>query len=356
MKQYLKIVHCGNFSYFSNGAAFNAHERKISYGLINQGHFVYDFSYRDQARCQRFLGFKKKSIDIMNQNLIDTCMTIQPDLLLLGKAEFVYADTLKKIKELIPAIKIAQWFVDDFVREADEVFLKQFHYTDCFFQTSAAELQELSFKFKNLVCSYMPNITDNAFEQTIVSEKIYDVIYIARDHKEDERYKFAVMLNAFCKKNHLNLKIYGSLGNPTVFGQHYYDEIAKAKIAVNFNRNDRIEGENKDKFMGSSDRMNHFMGTGTCTFSPNIRGLDTLYKDNEDVVYFDGAADCFEKIVFYLENDRYERIAQQGNKKAYKVSNAKKVTKYFLETIFGEKYSMEYEWMDLRYQNGKKYE
>lgn len=291
----------------------------------------------------------------MNQNLIDTCITIQPDLLLIGKSEFVYADTLKRIKELIPSIRIAQWFVDHFERESDEIFMKQFRYTDCFFQTGASVLQSLSLQFPDLICSYMPNITDKAFDQRIDNEKKYDVIYIARDHKEDERYKFAVMLNEFCENNNIKLKIYGSLGNGTVFGKNYYDEISKAKIAINFNRTDKIEGENKDKFMGSSDRMNHFMGAGTCTFSPKIRGLDTLYEDKKDVVYFDGAIDCFQKILYYLENDRYKEIALVGNKRVYQVSNAKKVTKYFIETIFDEKYSEEYEWKDLRYKNGEKY-
>ena len=57
----LKIVHCANFSYFKNGEVFYATDRKVTHGLMSQGHFVYDFSYRDQAKAQRFLGFKKKN-------------------------------------------------------------------------------------------------------------------------------------------------------------------------------------------------------------------------------------------------------------------------------------------------------
>ncbi|MDZ7817350.1 MAG: glycosyltransferase [Aliarcobacter sp.] len=115
-------------------------------------------------------------------------------------------------------------------------------------------------------------------------------------------------MDKFCRINNHNLKLYASLGNPTIFGQEYYNEISKAKIAINFNRTDFLEGENKNKFMGSSDRMNHFMGVGTCTFSPKIKGLDMLYTDDEDIVYFDGMNDCFNKINYYLSDERYKQI------------------------------------------------
>lgn len=347
----LKIVHCANFSYFKNGEVFYATDRKITHGLMSQGHFVYDFSYRDQAKAQRFLGFKKKSLDKMNQDLIDTCKNIEPDLLLLAKAEFIYPKTLKAIKELLPSVKIAKWFVD-FLNRENQTFYDQFQYIDTFFQTSADALADLSIKYPHMLCSYMPNITDPAFDKQMVAKKEYDIIYIARDHKEDVRHKFAILLEDFCKKENLSYKIYASLGNPPIFGTRYYEEISKAKITINFNREDLLEGENKKKFMGSSDRMNHFMGIGTCTFSPKIRGLETLYQDGIDIVYFDGIQDCFSKIKEYLKNKKYEKIATQGNKKVYAVSNTKKVTRFMLESIFKKPYSQAYEWQNLNYKNG----
>lgn len=347
MNNSLKIIHCANFSYHYNGKVFYATDRKITYGLMSQGHFVYDFSYRDIARSHRFLGFKKRSIDKMNQDLISTCKNIEPDLLLLAKAEFIYPETLQVIKKLFPNIKIAKWFVDFLDRE-NNAFFEQFNFIDFFFQTSAAELPSLQKKFSHLVCGYMPNITDPAIDKPLqASHKEYDIIYIARDHKEDVRYQFALALEKFCTENNLTLKIYGSLGNPTIFGMNYYKEISKAKIAINFNREDLLEGENKQKYMGSSDRMNHFMGTGTCTFSPKINGLNLLYENEKDIIYFDGIEDCFIKIKHFLGNKAYEDISLQGNIKVYSISNAKKVTKFILETIFQEPYSETYEWQNL---------
>ena len=58
MQKHYKIVHCGIFNELDNGNFFYGLERKISHGLIQNGHFVYDFSYRDIERYSRFLGIK----------------------------------------------------------------------------------------------------------------------------------------------------------------------------------------------------------------------------------------------------------------------------------------------------------
>jgi spore maturation protein CgeB len=334
MNKSLKILHCANFSTFKNAQVYYSMDRKISYGLIQNGHLVYDFSYRDIARAQRFLGFKKKSIQKMNQDLIEHCKNIKPDLLLLGKCELINSETLKDIKNSHENIKIAKWFVD-FIASEQRSFMEQFNFIDYFFKTSPKDLLNVSKTYKNTVFSMLPNISDPAFENTNSFNKEYDVIYIARDHKEDVRYKFAVMLNDFCKKHNLKLKIYASLGNPPIFGQEYYNEISKSKIAINFNRDDSLyEPSSEDKIFGSSDRMNHFMGLGTCCFSPRIKGFDKWFKDGQDIVYFDSVEDCFQKIKFYLKNENYKLIGNNGKEKVFNLVNSKRVTKYMLDLIF----------------------
>ncbi|MBD3831050.1 MAG: glycosyltransferase family 1 protein, partial [Arcobacter sp.] len=179
-------------------------------------------------------------------------------------------------------------------------------------------------------------------------------LYIARDNKEDNRCKFAKLLNDFSKKENLKLKMYGSLGNPLVFGSKYYDEISKSRIAINFNREDNLETFNKTKILGTSDRMNHFMGTGTCTFSPKILDLDKLYKGNEHVVYFENTEDCFRKIKEILLNKNYEKIGQNGRKRSYSISNAKRITKFILELGSNQKTVENYEWKEYIFKNGKR--
>ena len=208
----LKIVHCTSFTDFKNGSVFYANDRKITYGLMENGHMVYQFSFRDIAKVHRKFGIKKIGIYKMNQDLVETCYNIQQDILLLGKAETVSIEALQKIKKNHPKILIVQWFVDHLERE-NSLFFERFNYIDYFFQSSDFNFQELSLKYKNTKFCYLPYITDEVFEQYLQLEKEYDVIYIARDHKEDVRYKFAVMLDEFCKKENIKLKMYGSMGN-----------------------------------------------------------------------------------------------------------------------------------------------
>ncbi|WP_419769426.1 MAG: glycosyltransferase family protein [Candidatus Marinarcus sp.] len=345
MQKSLKIVHCAIFSQFKNGEAFYAMDRKISHGLIQNGHFVYDFSYRDVARVQRILGFKQRSIDKMNQDLLKTCENINPELLLLGKAEMIYPETLEKIKRKLPNIKIVKWFVD-FLKTEKSAFFEQFQFIDAFFQTTATELYELSRKYKNTVFSYLPNISDPSIDRKIDRRKEYDVLYIARDYKADVRTEFANLLKDFCEKENINLRIYGSLGNPTIFGNNYQEEISKSKIAINFNREDKLDDYNRTKILGSSDRMNHFLGSGTCTFSPHIISMDKLYKKDKEVIYFNNIEECFKKLKYYLKDNRFENVGLSGQKKAYSMANAKRVSQFIVDVSFQKELSEKYEWED----------
>ena len=217
------------------------------------------------------------------------------------------------------------------------------------------------------------------------------MIYIARDYQEDVRYKFALLLRDFCEKEGLRLKIFASLGAPAVFGDKFHREIAAAKIAINFNRDDELECARAHKLLGASDRMAQFLGCGVCTFSPKIAGFERLYEDGSEIVYFDDPADCFSKIKCLLTSGEYVNIARCGRAKTLKIANAARVAKFMLETIFeesfgadacgeisdekcsesggerhdapngrdknerGDFYSEPYEWREFVYKNGEKF-
>jgi len=350
MNKSFKIVHCGIFNEKENGNFFYGLERKISHGLIQNGHFVYNFSYRDIERNSRFLGIKDSGLKKMNQKLIDICKNINADILFLAKAEKINKDTLIKIKKILPNIKIVQWYVDHLL-EKDEFFDK-LDCMDVFYYANAKELLNLSKKYQNTVFSFFPNISDPAFDKKLELEKTNDIIYIARDYKEDVRAKFAVLLKDFCDKENINLKVYASLGNPTIFGNDFQKAISQTKIAINFNRDDNLEEVNQEKFLGASDRMAQFLGCGICTFSPRIKGFEKLYKDKDEIVYFDTPNDCFEKLKFYLKDDNYKSIAKRGQEKTYKIANAKRVTQFMLELLFDNKDSNSYEWSEYKFKKG----
>ena len=354
MVENLKIVHCGIFNEKENGNFFYGLERKISHGLIQNGHFVYDFSYRDIERNFRFMGIKDSGLKKMNQKLIDICKNIDIDILFLAKSEKIEKETLIRIKELLPNVKIIQWYVDHL--EEDEAFFDKLNYIDIFYYANAKDLEKLSEKYKNTIFSFFPNISDPSFDKSINLEKTNDILYIARDHKEDIRSKFAVLLKEFCEKENISYEIFASLNNPPVFGNEFHKAIARAKIAINFNRDDYLEKINKEKVLGASDRMAQFLGSGICTFSPRINGFEKLYVEDQEIVYFDNINDCLNKMKCYLKEGKYNEIARKGQKKTFALTNSKRVTKFMLEVLFKEDKLDKYEWNEYIFKEGKKYD
>lgn len=347
----LKIVHCAIFNEYDNGNFFYGMERKISHGLIQNGHFVYDFSYRDWERNLRFLKIKNSGLKKMNEKLVQICKNLKADVLLLAKAEKINIQTLKTIKKTLPNIKIAQWYVDHL--EETSSFFEKLHEIDVFFYANAKPLSMLSKNHPNAKFTFIPNISDEAFDKCYDTSKTTDVVYIARDYKEDVRHKFALLLDEFCKQNGINHKIYASLGNAAVFGDDFHKVINQAKIAINFNRDDELNANEADKFLGASDRMAQFMGCGICTFSPYIKGFERFFNDEKEIVYFNSPQDCFDKIKHYLANDKFKSIANAGQNKALKIANAKRVSKFMIEILTNTPLSEAYEWSDLIYQDGE---
>ena len=352
MQKHYKIVHCGIFNEKDNGNFFYGLERKISHGLIQNGHFVYDFSYRDVERSLRFLGIKDSGLKKMNEKLINICKNIKADILFLAKAEKIDKVTLLKIKEILPNIKIVQWYVDHL--QENDAFFDKLDCMDVFYYANAKDLRSLSKKYYKTIFSFFPNISDPAFDKSINLEKTNDVIYIARDYKEYVRTIFAVLLKDFCDKENINLKVYASLDNPAIFGNDFHEAISKTKIAINFNRDDNLESINEEKILGASDRMAQFLGSGICTFSPRIKGFEKLYEDNKDIVYFDNPENCFKKLKTYLENNQFEIIAKNGQEKTFEIANAKRVTKFMLELLFNDNLADEYEWSEYKFKKGNK--
>ncbi len=351
MQKHYKIVHCGIFNEKDNGNFFYGLERKISHGLIQNGHFVYNFSYRDEEKKERFFCIKNSGLKRMNENLITICKNINADILFLSKSEKIKKSTLEKIREILPNIKIIQWYVDHLLEKND--FFEKLNCLDVFFYANAKDLENLSKKYSNTIFSFFPNISDPAFDKSIVMEKTNDVIYIARDYKEDVRTKFAILLKAFCDRENINLKVYASLGNPSIFGNNFHEAISKTKIAINFNRDDNLESVNQEKILGASDRMAQFLGSGICTFSPRIKGFEKFYEDEVDIVYFDNPNDCFEKLKYYLKDSNYKIIGENGQQKTYKIANAKRVTQFMLEVLFNDESSDGYEWSEYKFKERK---
>lgn len=322
----LKIVHCANFSESKNGSVYYSIDRKMSNGLIRNGHFVYDFSYREIAKSATILKSKKFGITPLNKALIKTIINIKPDLLLLGHSELIEDETLLKIKELQPNIKIAMWWVD-WVFNLKNIS-SRLKIIDNFFITSDPnELKRMNVE-KEIIkkCEYMPNFCDSSIDTFKAYEQenhAYDLLFIGRYDKEREGF-----IN-FIKKtfSDLNLGLFGLDKTSIISGNDYFEAISSAKIGINYSRNNDIS-------MYSSDRIIHLMANGVLVFSPKIPNFDKIFTDNE-IVYFENTKDFEKKVRYYLDNpEQRKTIAKNGWEKAHSYFNEKIITKNILCKTF----------------------
>ncbi|MGD2119979.1 MAG: glycosyltransferase [Chromatiales bacterium] len=327
--QPLRIVHCANFSETKNGAVYYATDRKISNGLIRNGHFVYDFSYRDVARNASLLRSKKFGSKAMNQALHETVGNVQPDLLLLGHSELVDDEALRLLKQQYPHMRLAMWWVDWIynLRHIEP----RLQLLDSFFITTApSELAGLVSDASVLdKCFYLPNICDESIDTGRAFERDaydYDVLFVGR--YDEQRQPLIDYLHA--EFSDCKLGVFGLDKNSLVLGNDYLQRLSAARIGINYNRNNKLGRY-------SSDRLIQLAANGVLVMSPEIPDMREIFSDDE-LVYFADLQQLGDKIRYYLEHDHGRReIAQNGWRKAHVFYNETRVTQTMLQQIFASR-------------------
>jgi hypothetical protein len=331
----LRIVHCANFSESKYGAVYYAIDRKLSNGLIRNGHFVYDFSYREVAKNATFFKSKKFGLKKANEALLQTLANIRPDLLLLGHSELITIETLKKAKKAYPHLKIAMWWVDPF--EKIDHIPERLSVIDTFFATTGTTyLKQIFGKNTYATLHFFPNICDDSIEAPSFENQTYeyDLLYIGR---EDERRKDFLEFIKSLKK--IKLGMFGQTKANLLLGYHYYDTLQKTKIALNFSRFNDIE-------LYSSDRIIQLTASGVMVMCPKIPYFTRLFGKNE-IVYFDSREDFETKLKYYLTHDNERKqIAMRGFHKAHASYNEIRTAQFMLEAIYTLPFSESYEWIE----------
>ena len=263
----MKILHVDNLNLLKYGAVYYAFDRKISNGLIRNGHYVYDFSYRDTARCATPFQSKHLGTARMNQRLLETAANIRPDFLLLGNAEIVSADTLRRIRKMLPAIRIALWYVDWIIPEVDtRSIFDRLEVIDTLFLTTGGELPQRYQRDNNTV-AYLPNAVDSSIE-TLANHQQQDfetdLLFCGTDKGDPQRAGFLRELRE--RLSGLCITYHGSLGAPAVFGDQYLQALARSKMGLNLSRR-------SDVYRYSSDRIAQLTGNGLLTFTQDTPGM-----------------------------------------------------------------------------------
>ena len=327
--QPLRILHCAMFSVNKYGANYYSGHTRLSNGFIRNGHFVYNFSYRDVAREEAPLGIKELGMKKMNKRFVETAENIAADVVLLGHAEFIEAETLIEIKKRLPNCKIAMWWVDWWhnLVKYDAVMNQRMPLLDALFMTSDPDFVRENFaptreaeKF-----FFMPNSCDPSMDKGRaydVAEPLHEVLFIGRSFGSRDD-----LLTHFKQSmSDLNIGLYGQGRENFVTGHRYLELVSNSRIGINFNRDNSMP-------LYTSNRMVHLAANGCLVMTPDTPRMKEIFTP-EEVVYFSSAQDCEEKVRYYLEHyEEAKIIAKAGQVRAHKDYDAQVISSEMLRKI-----------------------
>lgn len=331
----MRILHIANFSWLKNDAVFYSIDRKISNGLIRNGHFVSDFSYRDISKINRVFGLKKTGINKMLKSLFITIENLQPELILLGHSELIDDQFLYQLKSKYPNIKIAMWWVD-WLKNFSSIQTKMNYLDVLFVTTGINDLNLKDIQKKNLKICYLPNMCDDSIEvYKSFEEKNYDRDLFFAGRLDIEREAF--LMNLQKSLDNLKFDIFGNTKKKILSGSQFMQTIAKSKISLNLSRD-------HDTSLYTSDRLIQLLGNGSMVISKRIPDFDILF-DNKEIIFFDTLDECIDLINDYSANDeKRKEVAFNGWTKAHRSYNSTRVAKFMIEAIFDLDYTEAYEW------------
>ena len=339
----LRIIHCANFNTVRlKGCYMASMGYKLNNGLVRLGHQVLTYSDRDMARLFGIFGKKcflttKKN----NDNFYKFCLNLKPDIIFLGHADTISADTLLKVREKLPNIKILQWNVDAInpVLESGRRNIKNIQSklaaVDYTLITTAERKLYAPFNPDKNNIGFIPNPVDKSIETARVFENSspeYDVFFASNPDAERDiggKLLKAKEIAAMLEKNCPNTKLmFPRLNAPSADGIAYLNLIAKSAMVLNLSRI-------SEDYLYSSDRMAHAMGNGCLAFIDRRTGFTDIFNEDE-AAFYEGQDELVDKINFYKQNplDRMG-TAQKGWKKYHELFNETKVASYALSLLDG---------------------
>lgn len=331
------------------GVARLATFRALCNAAIRNNYRSYEFSDRDMKHFLSYVGIRPLGEYLTNQALIKVARNFRPDAIILGHCEIIAEETLLRIKELFPHIRMAHFNVDNPQHWNGRKQINQrMKSCDYFFITTGGEAIH-EYRKPGKVISWMPNPCDPAMDILDNSKRRdgfeRDVFLAAALDPATPRYEFVRRVRSRLLENtKTKAEFFGMFGVPSRFAFDYEELLRTSKMALNINRWD---GQFK---WSSSDRIAHLMGNGLLTFQSDNNGMQHFFTENETVFYHD-VDDLVEKVEYYAEHDDERMaIASAGRAAYHRMFSGQRVLKFMLETMFDEKYSEDYEWLDEVYR------
>ena len=340
----MRILHIANYSWFSSSrkrsddlARYYSTDRKITNGLIRNGHCVWDFSYRDAARYLSPLWRSKKwGAAKMNASVLALAKQFLPELILLGHGELLRPQTLTALRDMLPSCKIAQWWVDWFMPHSLSHLRDKQPHLDAFFATTAPSYYRPLLGDKTAPSYYLPNIVDSSMETERAfarSQYDYDVFFAGIYVPER-----ADILRQIEQLPNIRAGLFGIGDRPLLGGASLMATIAASRTGLNLSSAIDIP-------LYSSARLAQLTGNGCLVLTPQTPGMTLLFADDE-VAYFDSMEELTAQLARYLGDDAARRrVAEAGWKRAHGSYNERRVTRFIVEAACGGDFSERYEWL-----------
>ena len=342
-----KIMHITNFNERFDGRLHYNTGRRLNNGFIRNGHNVLSISDRDIIHNNK--GFKdlsgKKTLE---GKIIETFNNFKPDIIILGHADRVSQNTLRKIKEINKSTKISQWFLDplskygpDHINNTKRI-LDKIDILDSTFLTT--EPSALSINLPNAY--FMPNPADKSFEilENYKKDCAYDVFF-AMSHgvhrgslkygKDDDREIFINKLIKFNKE--IVFDVYGMNNVQPVWADEFIKRISNSYMGLNLSRGKPIK-------YYSSDRIVQLIGNGLLTFIDEKTNLRDFFS-NQEIVFYKNIEDLSYKMNKYKKDKKNgKKIAKRGRDKYLKYFNSDIVAEYILSKTLDYKTNKKIIW------------
>ena len=342
-----KIMHITNFNERFDGRLHYNTGRRLNNGFIRNGHNVLSISDRDIIHNNK--GFKdlsgKKTLE---GKIIETFNNFKPDIIILGHADRVSQNTLRKIKEINKSTKISQWFLDplskygpDHINNTKRI-LDKIDILDSTFLTT--EPSALSINLPNAY--FMPNPADKSFEilENYKKDCAYDVFF-AMSHgvhrgslkygKDDDREIFINKLIKFNKE--IVFDVYGMNNVQPVWADEFIKRISNSYMGLNLSRGKPIK-------YYSSDRIVQLIGNGLLTFIDEKTNLRDFFS-NQEIVFYKNIEDLSYKMNKYKKDKKNgKKIAKRGRDKYLKYFNSDIVAEYILSKTLDYKTNNKFIW------------
>jgi len=342
--KFFRIIHISNFGLKTNQRLFNISiAKKISNGLIRNGHDVIDFDYRN-------LGLKIFNNNTLDSRILAICENYKPNLLLLGHNNSLTRPTIEKIKEKYNC-KIAIWY-EDHVIKGDPNFRnnlnlleKNYDLIDQYFITTAPDI--IKTKISRDKLNYLPIPVDPNIEfgHFYKNDKDNDMFFALshgvnfgklKKNSFDDRSKFISDLMVK-SNNRINFKILGIYNEQPKWNYPFLNELMASKTALNLSRG----GPNK---YASSNRIATLMGNGVLTFVDEKIKFHNFFKNGEIITY-KNQTDLLNKL-FSIKDNKNEiiRRSKLAKKNYFKYFENIIVSDFIISKIFKTKKKYNHIW------------